>query len=281
VTRSLATRSVSPVWNPLGFRFTVSVDRLTVRDHVSTLLAALPSAEPGGESAEFPITEDPDNPTWLSRGLGDLVSGMNLGSIEAAEGQLLLHAGAVARQDGGCLVMCGPSGSGKSTLTARLLAEGFTYVTDETVCIDPEWLTITPYRKPLSLKPGSHALYPELAPADELPGLLAEGDTWLVAPSRLGPTTLPTEPLRPQLLVFPTFSTEAEPSVRRLSLGEAAFFMGRDSSRLRLVRGGPLAILSRVARRVPAYRVIHRDHRSAADTVRGLWDEVAACRQTG
>ena len=77
----------------------------------------------------------------------------------------VLHAGAVSRQ-GQCLLLAGCGGSGKSTLTAALLAQGFSYLSDDLVALDEESLTALPLPVPLTIKQPSWALlapfYPQL-----------------------------------------------------------------------------------------------------------------------
>lgn len=63
----------------------------------------------------------------MTNRLTALLSDVTIGAITAAGGNLLLHAGAVARADRAdraTAVLCGASGSGKSTLTAGLVTAG-------------------------------------------------------------------------------------------------------------------------------------------------------------
>lgn len=199
--------------------------------------------------------------------LNDLMTQVNLAALNAAEGNLLVHAGAVGDHSGQTVLVCGPSGSGKSTLTVRLVEGGHTYLTDETVCLDPHSLLLQPYRKPVSLKFGSQAVLKHLAPA----GAHRAGDTWLVPPSAIDPDPLPSARWLPSLLVFPTFRPGAGLQVQRVAPSEAAFLLGRNSSRLALVRGGALPVLARLARRAPAFRIVHDDLNAAAEAVTDLW----------
>lgn len=67
-------------------------------------------------------------------------------------GAVRLHGGAVAR-DGRAVAICGTSGSGKSTLVAALVGQGWQYLTDEVVIVDPLTLGITAYPKWIDLAP--------------------------------------------------------------------------------------------------------------------------------
>ena len=60
-------------------------------------------------------------------------------------------------------------------------------------------------------------------------------------------------------------------SRRRLGGSEAAYLVGSRSARLGDVTGGPLPVLARLARRVPAYRLRYDDEAGAAEEVLRLW----------
>lgn len=67
---------------------------------------------------------------------------------------LLLHAAAIATEDGEVIGFVGPSGRGKTT-ASRALGSTYRYVTDETLAVRPDG-QVVPYAKPLSLgeRPG-------------------------------------------------------------------------------------------------------------------------------
>ena len=219
-------------------------------------------------SFDFPRTDTVDVASYLTAMAGSI----NFAAIDAAAGSLLLHAGAIAHPDGGTAVLCGPSGSGKSTLTAVLAGRGHAYVTDETVCLDPLTLRITPYRKPVAVKAGSFGPLQHLAPE---PGSLAAACSgsgmWLVAPADLGGADLPDVPLDPRLIVLPTYVEGSAVTLERLDEGEAAFALGGNSSQGLHRVDQPLEALARLVRRAPAYRLIHGDVQQAADAVEQLW----------
>lgn len=216
----------------------------------------------------LPALNAPELPDYVSAMAGTI----NFAAIDAAAGSLLLHAGAVALPHGGTAVLCGPSGSGKSTLTAVLAARGHAYITDETVCLDPLTLRITPYRKPVAVKAGSFGVLRHLGPT---PGSVAAACTseqmWLVAPSALGGAELPDAPLDPRLIVLPTYVEGSAVTLTRLGEGEAAFALGGNSSQGLHRLDRPLEALARLVRRAPAYRLIHGDVQQAADAVEQLW----------
>lgn len=79
-----------------------------------------------------------------------LSSQLTLEAIEARRGELwMLHAAAVADDQGRVVAVIGPSGRGKTT-AATALGRVYGYVSDETVGVDAEGV-VHPYRKPLSV----------------------------------------------------------------------------------------------------------------------------------
>ena len=241
-----------------------------VNDHLRGLFEGLQDNFASASPYCFALPEltAPELPAHITGMAGTI----NFAAIDAAAGSLLLHAGAVAHPDGGTAVLCGPSGSGKSTLTAVLAGRGHAYVTDETVCLDPLTLRITPYRKPVAVKAGSFGALRHLAPE---PGSVGEACTadgmWLVAPADLGGADLPDAPLDPRLIVLPTYVEGSAVTVTRLGEGEAAFALGGNSSQGLHRVDQPLQSLARLVRRAPAYRLQFGEVQQAADAVEQLW----------
>ena len=74
------------------------------------------------------------------------------------------------------------------------------------------------------------------------------------------------------LLVVPLVDSDAtQPELRRLTGGEAAYVVGSQVTALAEVRGGGLAALARLARRVAAYEVRYADPADGAREVARLW----------
>ena len=262
------------MYEALGMRFTLRCDDPDLRVHMADILSGLEVAEystSGGSSPqEFQLSpheaESPDAATLL-------MGIVNLKALNAARGSLLLHAGAVSRPHGGSVIICGPSGSGKSTLTA-VLSSQHAYLTDESVCLDPHSLRITPFRKPLALKPGALELLPQLRPPGAV-ALLYSSDRSLIPPHRLGGPPPPPQPLLPEIAVFPTWSATTDVEVQELSASETAYLLGTSASHLESVRGGPLPALARLARRVPGYRIRFDDPWEAVAVLEDLWDRAS------
>lgn len=256
----------APPRDALGYRFRVCAADEALSAPVAALFAGLPQAASDG--AEKLWLGPTDGAVIIAEQLVVMMGRINLAAINAATGNLLLHAGAVAGPDGAAAILCGPSGSGKTTLTIRLTESGLDYLSDEAVCLDPRTLRISPFRKPAVVKAAAQQVLAHLRPDS---AHLAAG-TWLVAPAafRTAPTT--SGPILPRLIIFPTFRAGARCHVEAVTEAETAFLLGGSASRLDKVRFGPLEALARLARRAPAYRVVHGDSVTAATAVRSLLD---------
>lgn len=102
-----------------------------------------------GTAAE--VTSSLDTSPGVRQALHDLSPVVTVTAIDARIGRLLMiHAGAVEVSAGRALAFVAHSGGGKTTLT-RELARSFGYLSDETVAINPNDLTIEPHPKPLSI----------------------------------------------------------------------------------------------------------------------------------
>lgn len=148
--------------------------------HLYTLTAV---AAPGGSGVD--VTRD-GQPLALDQSPGDalgwVVWDVNRSAAEASGAHLLFHAGALDAGGTGVLVP-GASGSGKSTLVAGLARAGLGYLTDELIALDLPHGHLLPYPKPITLKPGSFAVLPDMDPdAGQGPGAPRwAGAEWHVA----------------------------------------------------------------------------------------------------
>lgn len=101
-----------------------------------------------------------------------LASAITLATITAMQGKaVMLHAAAIARENGSTIALIGPSGRGKSTATA-VLGRALAYVTDETVIVDGEG-AVVPFPKPVLLVDGTG---PKATHAPKSLGLRELGD---------------------------------------------------------------------------------------------------------
>lgn len=103
-----------------------------------------------------------------------------------SDDRVLLHAGCVARH-GSAAAIVGESGAGKSTLVARLVREGWDYLSDEAAAIQTVDGRVAAYPKPLTLKQGSWRLFPDLEPSVPEVSPPFTAGRWLVHPDELRP----------------------------------------------------------------------------------------------
>lgn len=258
------------MYDALGVRFTLRCDDPDLAAHLADVLSGLEVGEDLAAASGPVEFQVPEHEARLPGAAARVIGMVNLRAVDGAAGSLLLHAGAVSRPDGGSMILCGPSGSGKSTLTA-ILSSRHAYLTDESVCVDPHSLRITPFRKPLALKSGALELMPHFRPETDLARRHSR-DRVLVPPARLGGPPPPPQPLLPELIVFPTWSPGSDLEVEELTAPETAYLLGTSASHLESVDGGPLPALARLARRTPAHRIRFDDPWEAASVLDELWD---------
>jgi hypothetical protein len=141
----------------------------------------LPSSVPPDLIVSVAADGDPDTASDAAarvdvapeESLGErLASKLTLAALEYMSGRaLMLHASAVALDDGRVIGFVGPSGRGKTT-AMTVLARTHRYVTDETLAITPDG-TVIPYAKPLLI--GRHPDVKSAQSASSL-GLRPVGD---------------------------------------------------------------------------------------------------------
>src|ERR1700712_3780492 len=145
-------------------------------------------------------------PLPLSMGLLAAEMAMNLQLALGERRFLLLHAASVERE-GRALILTGESGSGKSTLSALLAANGWRFMGDEFVLIDPATGLAYPFPRPVSLKNESIATLSAIVPDDRFGPLLRatpKGDIRHLRPDRSAIERM-DDPATPALILFPGF----------------------------------------------------------------------------
>jgi hypothetical protein len=222
------TRVPTGTYRALGCGFDVQVATGPFRSVVRRTLADLSSdapatlhyqvaAVPSPAGLQAVIRRDGQpicNALPIGEALVALVGDVNLRAIASRRDHLVLHAGAVSVGGRG-LLLPGPSGAGKSTLTAALVSRGFGYLSDELAAIDPSWLEIEPYPKPLSLRARSLVLLGHQAAGSE-----PERCEQLIPYSALRAHAV-SRPAPPRMLVFPSFEADAATTLTQMSRGEA------------------------------------------------------------
>lgn len=129
---------------------------------------------------------------------------------------VVLHAAAATR-GGITVILPGGQEHGKTTTVAGLLREGYDYVTDEAVAIDPRTLAVLTFPKALSIDDGAWSLFPQCRPEQHTAGTTQ----WQVPAERLGGRSLHGVVRRPKVVVFPEYVAGTATRASALSPGQA------------------------------------------------------------
>lgn len=200
---------------------------------------------------------------------GTLAWHLNRTAVEASVDRfLVMHAAAVTR-GGVTVVMPADQESGKTTTTAGLLREGYGYVTDEAVAVDPTTLMVAPFPKTLSLDPGSWFLFPELHDRCARP----EAQQWHVPAADLGAHTWGGEVAAPSVLVLPRYVAGTTTDVEPVTPAEAAYELARMTFHFTRHPRRNLDVVSRLARHASVWRLRIGDLDEAVTAIDGLVSE--------
>ncbi|HUU03858.1 MAG TPA: hypothetical protein VM425_20650 [Myxococcota bacterium] len=179
---------------------------------------------------------------------------------------LLLHAGAVAGRNSG-VVLSGEKGCGKTTLTARLVQDGFSYLSDDTTALSFENGKLVPLPRALHIKDAS--------------ALPARGEFRLASydgasseyPARyaLPPASqVARVPVEPSCVVFPSYKPGKRTRLRPLPGSLAAVLLARQAQNLpdHMPRG--FELIAKLVEKVPAYSLDYGHADDALKRVRDL-----------
>lgn len=180
---------------------------------------------------------------------------------------LLVH-GACAAHGSRAVAIPGASGAGKSTLVTSLVRSGWSYVTDEAIAFTGDG-SITPYRRPITLKPGSFQLFPELDPI--VPEVRPPFTTsrWHLPPSMLERNP-PPESVRLQWLFFPE-RRPGPPKLEPIGRAESITEMLRNALNPQAVDQGLLDGLAKgIGEDVGCFHLGYETVEDAVDAIRSL-----------
>lgn len=224
----------------LSYRFAVCCDDDALGRRIESLFSALGAAEvadaaevagaphphwytltASAEAGTLDATRDEElvhAGLTITDAIDWLMWDVNRAAAETSGHHLLFHSGGLAASGRGVLVP-GTSGSGKSTLTAGLARAGLGYLSDELVALELETGRLLPYPKPITLKAGSFAVLPELAPAEPL---FRDAPEWQV-PVGAGTALAVGEPCPPAFVIAPRYDPSGPTTLVPLSETEAFF----------------------------------------------------------
>jgi len=275
----------TPNLRALSYRFAVCCDDRALGRHIEKSLSALcdtGEGEAGGsdEPHRYTLTPVASGILDLARDgelvraglrctdvLGWLVWDVNRAAAEASEQHLLFHAGGLEAAGRGILVP-GPSGSGKSTLTAALARAGLAYLSDELVAFELASRLLLPYPKPITLKAGSCAALPELAPPadDPFDSGSSTSREWQVpvgggTPHRVG------VPCDAALVVVPRYDPGGATTLSPLTETEAFFTLALNAVNLIPHRSAGTDALGELAAQCECFRLSFSDLHEACRLV--------------
>lgn len=274
-----APAHVSSTFDALGYRFRLQADDARLGQAIAAALAPLQVAaahdrdywivgvgpdsdvvqlyRDGEHLHTFTADEDP---------VGMVVWYLNHHAVEHTS-WLAVHAAAV-ELGGEVVVMPAASGAGKTTVAAALVADGFGYLAEEVVALDPATGAILPYAQSFCLAPGNQSLFEALQPDVGAFSHAQTGHTWFMHPDRVRPecrsaggavTSVVVPAYRPGATVLFDPLTPAETLLNLLSGTMNLDRIGHEGF-LRLVE---------LASSVPGYRLEYGDLADASETIRG------------
>ena len=169
------TRAFAPGAAPIAVATATEADRQLVESLLRDVPA--PSSTVSDVTVFSVIRQDADGTGWtvnagrvenlsgatLDGALNLLIGEITFATLESEPEHLHLHA-ALAVKDGRSVILAAQQNTGKTTTVANLVAQGWSFVTDEVVRLSPRTEEITGFRKPISIKPGGRALVDHLDP---------------------------------------------------------------------------------------------------------------------
>jgi hypothetical protein len=283
----------TPNLRALSYHFAVCCDDKALGLRIEELLSALCDAEEEADAAShaphrYSLTSVASGTLDVARdgelvragitradAVGWLVWDVNRAAAEASMQHLLFHAGGLEATGRGVLVP-GSSGSGKSTLTAGLARAGLGYLSDELLAFELATGRLLPYPKPITLKAGSFAALPELAPADDL---FCSGDQpareWQV-PVGAGTAHRVGVPCEPAFVVVPSYDPGVATTLSPLSETEAFFSLALHAVNLIPHQTSGTEALGRIAAHCECFRLNVSDLEEACRLVVDLVVESVA-----
>jgi HprK-related kinase A len=208
-------------------------------------------------------------PLPLAQGLLAAEMGMNLQLALGERRFLLLHAASVEKE-GRALILTGESGSGKSTLSALLGANGWRFMGDEFVLLEPETGLMHPFPRAVSLKNASIAALEAILPDNRFgPRLVStpKGDIRHVKPDFAAIAAMDQTAL-PRLILFPRFGFDA--AVRDVPPGEVFVRLTQASTNYTALGERGFDALTRLVTSVPSKAIDYPDTATALEMVAAL-----------
>jgi hypothetical protein len=276
--REPAATALAGPFDALGHAFAVHCEDDTFASILDESFRALAVSKPALGEYRISRCGDAFELTWCGRlvvGCTDragvlawLHYDVNRRAVAAADADLVLHAGCVARGDQ-AIVVSGPSGSGKSTLVAALVAAGLDYLTDEAVPVDFASGRVRAFPRPATLDDRSIALVRGLVVRDEL----RDGTNKRVI--AISPrTTWRERDYDVTLVVFPERAAGDLVLTDPVSRGEAVVRLAENAFNFPRHGRDAIDVLARMMDHAVPCRIVGGDPRAAARSVIQALDAV-------
>jgi hypothetical protein len=194
---------------------------------------------------------------------------VNRRAVLAADADLVLHAGCVAR-DGRAIVVSGASGVGKSTLVAAFVAQQCDYVTDEALPVEISTGHVRAFPRPLALDDHSLDLLPEIAPLRAPPDHATHKRLVMMKP---GLDVREHPRLEVAMVLFPERDASGLTVMEPVSRGEAVVRLAGNAFNFPSHGRDAIDALARMVQGANAYRIVGDDPRAAASAALGAFAE--------
>jgi hypothetical protein len=171
---------------------------------------------------------------------------------------LWLHAGAVEKNEG-AIIISGTSGRGKSTLVTRLIERGWKLLSDESAPIRLDVNEVIPFPQTPRRR-----IFPGRALSQE------ELGTFKFEEISIPSGVIRRTPVAIRAMVFPQFEMEATPQLERLTPGEAALEMIRNSTNFVDHKAAAVERVAGIATEIPCYRLVYGNGVDAANVLDDL-----------
>jgi len=213
-------------------------------------------------------------PLPLAQGVLAAEMGMNLQMALGQRRYLLLHAGAVER-NGRAVILTGHSGAGKSTLSALLGEQGWRFLGDEFVLLEPETGLIHPFPRAISLKNASLAVF-DGAAAERLGPVLRGTPKGMIRHLRPPADAIARmdEPARPALILFPRYGREFAGETRPVGGAEVFVRLTQASTNYVALGERGYTALTTLVSALPALAIDYQSSEQAVALVEHLWSEL-------
>lgn len=209
----------------------------------------------GGKYKVWGCSESDGEFKSASQVLRGLCNEITIIFIKTLSTHLWFHAGAAA-QRGSAVVILGPGGRGKSTLVTRLCANGWTYLSDDTIAVDP----ISDRAFPFPVTPAVREDQGCEVPLERL-RTIRKTDVDLIS------AAVCREAMPIGALVFPVYSLSSPSKLSRCSPATAALELLGNCLNFTSHREAAVYYLCDLAMRLPAFRLTYSSGGLAAELI--------------